>query len=358
MGGLRKEPLFPAPTGFKCCTKGKDCAHPDGPVQPATREYFYKGKNRADGLHHWCIACMKAYNKARLANDEIRERIYAYNREFKKEYDKRPEVREKQREYRQSESYKERTSKYWQERCRTEEYRAYRREYTSTPKQVESRKRRIAEYKRTGRYAEMRAKYEKSDARKEQRKLYRIVNRETINANRREWRKANLELALELERARRQTEAYKASQRKAEQKRKNRQEYIRAYSREWKRNNRDKVRAKEHKRLARIRELPSNFSPADWNAALEYWHGVCAYCGKQRDFWFYIEQEHFVPVALGGGYTVDNIIPACKYCNSSKCDSDPHEWVIKKFGKRKGKEILARIEAYFEWARQREDKAS
>lgn len=113
-----------------------------------------------------------------------------------------------------------------------------------------------------------------------------------------------------------------------------------------------------HRYRARKQELPATFSLEQWAGCLDYWQHLCAYCGKPRDLWNSLAQEHFVPVSSNGGYTADNIVPACKYCNSSKLGSDPHEWVIAKFGKRKGKEILARIEAYFEWTRQREDKAS
>ena len=36
--------------------------------------------------------------------------------------------------------------------------------------------------------------------------------------------------------------------------------------------------------------------------------------------------EHVVPVASGGATSVDNIIPACQSCNSSKGKKDMIEW--------------------------------
>ena len=39
-----------------------------------------------------------------------------------------------------------------------------------------------------------------------------------------------------------------------------------------------------------------------------------------------LHQEHFIPLSKGGEYTHNNIIPACKSCNSSKQDTDFFEW--------------------------------
>ena len=45
------------PDGYKRCSKGEKCVHPDGPVLPATNEYF----NRID---RWCRLCKSEYNRA------------------------------------------------------------------------------------------------------------------------------------------------------------------------------------------------------------------------------------------------------------------------------------------------------
>ena len=39
-----------------------------------------------------------------------------------------------------------------------------------------------------------------------------------------------------------------------------------------------------------------------------------------------LEQEHFIPLSKGGGYSMGNIIPACRACNASKSDKDFFEW--------------------------------
>lgn len=124
----------------------------------------------------------------------------------------------------------------------------------------------------------------------------------------------------------------------------------------WAKAHPDKARAKVQKRRDRKRSLVATFHNSHWRDCLEYWHGVCAYCGNPPLLWdksSVLTQEHFIPVAASGGYTPDNIVPACKSCNSSKCDSDPAKWLTQRFGKRKAKVILKKIQDYFDWVESR-----
>jgi hypothetical protein len=55
----------------------------------------------------------------------------------------------------------------------------------------------------------------------------------------------------------------------------------------------------------------------------------CAYCNKILEN---ATQDHFIAMSKGGEYTKNNIVPACKSCNSSKNDLDFFEWYpIQKF---------------------------
>lgn len=96
----------------------------------------------------------------------------------------------------------------------------------------------------------------------------------------------------------------------------------------------------QQRRYAHVRNLPRTFTQGDWEKAKEYWQGKCAYCDKQTDE---LVQEHFIPVALGGGYTPNNIIPACNGCNWSKGAKPPLVWMTEK----ELPDTLARIEKYF-----------
>lgn len=121
-------------------------------------------------------------------------------------------------------------------------------------------------------------------------------------------------------------------------------------SRQWRKNNLAKKQMIQLRYRTKRRELPSTLTQDEWIRCLEYWHGCCAYCGTQRDFWHPMEQDHYTPLSHGGAYAVDNILPACRSCNPSKSDRDATEWIKWKF-KRKAKSILERITEYFEWCK-------
>lgn len=117
-------------------------------------------------------------------------------------------------------------------------------------------------------------------------------------------------------------------------------------TRQWIQANLDKHRVGEERRRSKKLSLPSTFTVEQWHACLEYFHCTCAYCGVQQDFWHGLEQEHIIPVSRGGGYTADNIVPACKSCNLSKSDNGIHDWLESKFGKRRAKAIITSINLY------------
>ena len=77
---------------------------------------------------------------------------------------------------------------------------------------------------------------------------------------------------------------------------------------------------------ARRYALPATLTQAEWEDILARYQYRCAYCGKA---WHEIEgrlhQEHVIPVSQGGGYTADNIVPACHKCNFSKGGRTPEQ---------------------------------
>lgn len=94
--------------------------------------------------------------------------------------------------------------------------------------------------------------------------------------------------------------------------------------------------------------LTSEWSTCEWERALNAFDSCCAYCGKPQGLWNPICADHFIPLTAGKspGTVKENMVPACRDCNSSKHNADPVEWIDRKFGKR-GKQILKRIHAYF-----------
>lgn len=60
----------------------------------------------------------------------------------------------------------------------------------------------------------------------------------------------------------------------------------------------------------------------DWIAAKKYFNNECAYCGAKTK----LTKDHFIPLIKGGKFRMDNIVPCCQKCNSSKKDLDFKEW--------------------------------
>jgi 5-methylcytosine-specific restriction endonuclease McrA len=70
------------------------------------------------------------------------------------------------------------------------------------------------------------------------------------------------------------------------------------------------------------------FTNEEWNNRLLEYNYCCAYCYKP----FTIEQltvDHMIPLSRGGTNTIDNLVPACKSCNSRKKDKTPLEMLQK-----------------------------
>lgn len=80
-----------------------------------------------------------------------------------------------------------------------------------------------------------------------------------------------------------------------------------------------------NKRIAKSKNLEATFNSLQWEICKEFFNYRCAYCGKEEP----LEQDHFIPLSRGGEYTVNNIIPACRRCNSSKNNKYFKEWYIK-----------------------------
>lgn len=57
---------------------------------------------------------------------------------------------------------------------------------------------------------------------------------------------------------------------------------------------------------------------SQWLITWNYFERKCAYCLKLAGY-----IEHFLPVTLGGGTTINNCIPACNSCNLKKSNRHP-----------------------------------
>jgi HNH endonuclease len=92
---------------------------------------------------------------------------------------------------------------------------------------------------------------------------------------------------------------------------------VREWLNRWEVQNRDARRAINHKRRARERQVESTFTREQWAALKAAYSNRCAYCGKPSKR---LTIDHVIPLSQGGPHMVQNIVPACKPCNSGKKD--------------------------------------
>lgn len=82
-----------------------------------------------------------------------------------------------------------------------------------------------------------------------------------------------------------------------------------------------------HNKRAADLGLPATLTVDDWNTVLAMFGNYCAYCRGNGP----LVLEHVVPLRLGGGTVAENVLPACRSCNSAKGGRDPLEWLGERF---------------------------
>jgi len=69
-----------------------------------------------------------------------------------------------------------------------------------------------------------------------------------------------------------------------------------------------------------------DLTEAQWVALQAAWCG-CAYCGT---IGVPLQRDCVLPISRGGRYTLDNVVPACRSCNASKCNDEVTGWLRRK----------------------------
>lgn len=125
----------------------------------------------------------------------------------------------------------------------------------------------------------------------------------------------------------------------------------------WCRTNPQKSRMRGQRYRANKRGMPQCFTSVDWQFALDHFNGCCAVCGKPTGLWHTIAADHWIPLTASNcpGTVPWNIVPLCHDkkggmggCNNSKSNKPPADWLITRFGKKKGMAILHKIESFLE----------
>ena len=75
--------------------------------------------------------------------------------------------------------------------------------------------------------------------------------------------------------------------------------------------------------MARIEH---DLTKEQWIALQAAWGG-CAYCGRPDRP---LQRDCILPISRGGRYTLDNVVPACATCNTSKGNDEVTGWLRRK----------------------------
>jgi 5-methylcytosine-specific restriction endonuclease McrA len=70
-----------------------------------------------------------------------------------------------------------------------------------------------------------------------------------------------------------------------------------------------------------------DLSDLQWTQLKEAWGG-CAYCGSTDAG--ALQKDCVLAISRGGRYTLENVVPACRSCNASKCNDEVTGWMRRK----------------------------
>ena len=80
------------------------------------------------------------------------------------------------------------------------------------------------------------------------------------------------------------------------------------------------------RRKRRMDRVEHDLSDEQWTALQAAWGG-CAYCGATGQP---LQRDCILAISRGGRYTLDNVVPACRSCNTSKCNDEVTGWLRRK----------------------------
>jgi len=86
---------------------------------------------------------------------------------------------------------------------------------------------------------------------------------------------------------------------------------------------REQSLAFSNKRRATKLGLSEHHTQAEWLAKIDLLGNCCFYCGEAKP----LTRDHKIPLSRGGGDEIQNILPACKSCNSKKHTQTTEEYL-------------------------------
>jgi len=77
------------------------------------------------------------------------------------------------------------------------------------------------------------------------------------------------------------------------------------------------------RRSRRVAAADNDLTAQQWHDLLDAW-ARCAYCGADG---VALQRDCVLPISRGGRYTLENVVPACRSCNASKCNDEVTSWM-------------------------------
>ena len=74
------------------------------------------------------------------------------------------------------------------------------------------------------------------------------------------------------------------------------------------------IARRDARRRAKLKLHESNLTADEWNNVLDRHGRKCFYCSAQGK----LTIDHVTPLSLGGKHVKENVVPACRSCNSKK----------------------------------------
>lgn len=106
-------------------------------------------------------------------------------------------------------------------------------------------------------------------------------------------------------------------------------ELVRERARRWSREHPAEKAQQRHARRAREMGAPGTWKASEWRALRQSLGDRCAYCGSTQ----LLTIDHVIPLVRGGSNAIDNLVVACRSCNSRKGSLTAVEFAVRRRSK-------------------------
>lgn len=154
---------------------------------------------------------------------------------------------------------------------------------------------------------------------------WKAKNRDAVRETLKEWKAANAEHVAEYQRQWQQANPERVRE-LARSNYARHKEQLKKRVMQWRRKHPEQVRVWRDDRRARRLNADGSYSLYEWLARCDQFKHTCFYCGTAGS----LTADHVVALVNDGTNFIDNIVPACASCNSSKSSADAQKWIARR----------------------------